>query len=130
LSATAAHEGQALRALEALLLEVEAVKRAGFRPSELAAVRANVRSDLLSDLMEKEQISSDVLSDELIEEFLSDRVVVSLQEDIKISNWLLDDIQDQEVQEVSALLQWRRDCLVHITVPRRGLLHGLTSMFG
>jgi hypothetical protein len=47
-----------------------AVKRAGFTARELEVVRANIRSDLLADYVERDQMDSADVCDEIVDHFL------------------------------------------------------------
>ncbi|EKX39800.1 hypothetical protein GUITHDRAFT_143191 [Guillardia theta CCMP2712] len=120
-------EGLELRALRAVLVEVERVKRRGFSVSELSRAKANLMSDLEADQLEKDQHDSDFFCSEYVEHFCRGEPAMGVEHEVLLCKAVLPGITCEEVAAVARDFDWTGDCVVKITRPESSWLKRILS---
>jgi zinc protease len=117
--AAQAKEGQLLQSLEALLVEIERVRRHGFSPAELERERTEYARSLerMTSAEQTEDVGSVALG--LTEQFVTGNVVMSAQAESALGTKLLQQISVDELNRVMARWLSEAEELIWVTAPGR-----------
>lgn len=114
-----AKPGQADAAIEALLVEVERVRRHGFLETELERVKAEHLRDLEREVAEADKVDGNGYAFGLVNHFLEGRTMISPKADLELARKYLPTVTLDEVNRFAEVWTNRKDRVISASGPSR-----------
>ncbi|CAJ1328269.1 unnamed protein product [Effrenium voratum] len=113
--------GRVRPALQAMLRELERVRRFGFHEAEVLRAKRSMLAEFEEDYIEREQRPSDSFAEDLVSHFLDEDSAPGVVERARMAALLLPSVTSQEVSEVAKLYDFTRNVVVKIATPLMSL---------